>query len=139
MVEGVGLMEYLLGLITGMEKKNYYVSLWDNPECRQRVLSGIDTLKALQEQSRFDVQVLIRPLLMNYETYAFSHSHAWAKENAMQQGGKVLDLLPVYSPRRYRDLQVTAEDNVRPNGEGHRLAAQAYIDWSRQSSTLSSQ
>jgi lysophospholipase L1-like esterase len=134
-----GRMEYLQGVITGKEEKNYYVSLWDNPECHRRVLSGFDALKALQEQFRFDVHVLIWPLLMNYERYSFSYVHAWVKENAAQRGFKVLDLLPVYSSRRYRDLQVTAEDNVHPNGEGHRLTAQAYVDWSHQSSTLSSQ
>lgn len=134
-----GRMEYLQGMITGKEEKNYYVSLWDNPECHRRVLSGFDALKALQEHSRFDVHVLIWPLLMNYELYGFSHVHAWVKENAAQRGFKVLDLLPVYSSRRYRDLQVTAEDNAHPNGEGHRLSAQAYVDWSRQSSTLSKQ
>lgn len=133
-----GRMEYLQGVITGKEEKNYYVSLWDSPECHRRVLAGFDALKALQEHSRFDVHVLIWPLLMNYERYGFSPVHVWVKENAVQRGFKVLDLLPVYSSRRYRDLQVTAEDNVHPNGEGHRLSAQAYVDWIRQSTTLSS-
>ena len=130
-------MEYLQGVITGKEERNYFVSLWDNPECHRRVLSGFDALKALQEHSHFDVHVLIWPLLMNYELYGFSHVHAWVKENAVQRGFKVLDLLPVYSSRRYRDLQVTAEDNIHPNGVGHRLSAQAYVDWSRQSSMSS--
>jgi len=133
-----GRMEYLQGLITGKEEKNYYVSLWDDPECHRRVLSGFDALKAVQERFRFDVHVLIWPLLMNYERYSFSHVHAWVKENADQRGFKVLDLLPLYSSRQYRDLQVTAEDNVHPNGEGHRLSAKAYVDWSRQLPTLRS-
>lgn len=131
-----GRLEYLQGVITGKEEKNYYVSLWDNPECHRRVLSGFDALKALQERSHFDVHVLIWPLLVNYESYGFSHVHAWVRENATQRGFKVLDLLPLYSSKRYRDLQVTAEDNVHPNGEGHRLSARAYVDWIRQSSTL---
>ena len=62
-----GRMEYLQGMITGKEEKNYYVSLWDNPECHRRVLSGFDALKALQEHSRIDVHVLIWPLLVDYK------------------------------------------------------------------------
>lgn len=134
-----GRMEYIRGVITGKEERNYYVSLWGNPECHRRVLSGFDALKALQEHSSFDVHVLIWPLLMNYDLYGFSQVHAWVKENAVQRGFKVLDLLPVYSSRWYRDLQIMAEDNVHPNADGHRLSAQAYVDWIRQSYTLSSQ
>ena len=65
-------------------------------------------------------------------------SHEWVTQMAEQRGFKVLDLLPAYSSKWYRDLQVTAEDNVHPNGEGHRLSARAYVDWSRQFFTLRS-
>jgi lysophospholipase L1-like esterase len=133
-----GRVEQLAGLITGKEEKNYYVWLWDTPECHKRILSGFDTLQKLQQQHRFAVHILIWPLLVDYKHYEFSLIHEWVTQMAEQRGFKVLDLLPVYSSKRYRDLQVTAEDNIHPSGEGHRLSAQAYVDWSRQLSTLRS-
>jgi len=133
-----GRVEYLLGLITGKEEKSYYTALWHSPECRRRILAGFDSLQKLQLQHGFVVQVLLWPLLINYERYEFSFIHVWVTQMAQQRGFEVLDLLPVYSSKWYRDLQVTAEDNIHPNGVGHRIAAQAYVDWSRQSSTLSS-
>ena len=130
-----GRVEYLMGLLTGKEEKNYYSALWDKPECHKRVTDGFDTLQKLQQQRQFDVHLLIWPLLLGYDRYEFNHVHKWVAQVAQQRGFQILDLLPVYSTRRYRDLQVTAEDNVHPNGEGHRLSAQAYFDWSRQSSS----
>jgi lysophospholipase L1-like esterase len=134
-----GRVEHLLGLISGKGEKNYYTALWDNPQCRKRILPAFDSLQRLQQQHGFAVHVLIWPLLLNYEHYEFTFIHEWVTQMAEQRGFKVLDLLPVYSPKWYRDLQITAEDNIHPNGVGHRLSAQAYVDWSRQSSTLSSQ
>lgn len=134
-----GKVEHLLGLISGREEQNYYAALWDNPECRKRILSGFDSLQRLQLQHGFAVHVVLWPLLVNYEHYEFSFIHEWVTQMAEQRGFKVLDLLPAYSSKWYRDLQVTAEDNVHPNDKGHRLSAQAYVDWGRQSSTWSSQ
>jgi hypothetical protein len=133
-----GRMEYLQGVITSKEEKNYYLSLWDNPECHKRILAGFESLQILQQQHGFGVHVLLWPLLINYEHYEFSFIHEWVTQMAEQKGFKVLDLLPAYSSKWYRDLQVTAEDNVHPNGEGHRLSARAYVDWSRQFFTLRS-
>ena len=55
--------------------------------------------------------------------------HRLVMELAEQKGFEVFDLLPIYSCLSYRDLQVTAEDNIHPNAKGHRLSAQAYVDW----------
>jgi lysophospholipase L1-like esterase len=133
-----GRMEYLQGVITGKEEKNYYLSLWDNPECHKRILAGFESLQILQRQHGFGVHVLLWPLLINYEHYEFSFIHEWVTQMAEEKGFKVLDLLPAYSSKWYRDLQVTAEDNVHLYGEGHRLSARTYVDWSRQVFTLRS-
>ena len=125
-----GRVEHLLGLVMGKEEKNYYAALWDNPECRKRVSSGFDTLQKLQQQHRFAVHILLWPLLVDYKHYEFSFIHEWVTQMAEQRGFKVLDLLLVYSSKWYRDLQVTAEDNVHPNGDGHKLAAKSYVEWS---------
>lgn len=133
-----GRVEHLLGLVTGKEEKNYYAALWDNTECRKRVSSGFDTLQKIQQQHRFAVHILLWPMLVDYKHYEFSSIHQLVTQMAEQRGFKVLDLFSVYSSKWYRDLQVTAEDNVHPNEEGHRLSAQTYVQWSRLSSTLSS-
>lgn len=92
-----GRAEHLLGLISGKEEKNYYTALWDNPQCRKRILAGFDALQRLQQQHGFEVQVLIWPLLLNYEHYEFLLIHEWVTQIAEQRRFKVLDLLPVYS------------------------------------------
>ena len=123
-------------MISGKEEKNYYTALWNNPECHKRILAGFGLLQRLQQQHGFTVHLLIWPLLVKFEDYEFSFIHKWVTQMAEQRGFKVLDLLPTYTVRSYRDLQVTAEDNVHPNGEGHRLSAKAYVDWSCQHSLL---
>ncbi|MDI3467571.1 MAG: hypothetical protein OJF50_006392 [Nitrospira sp.] len=124
-------IEYIKGWATGQEEANYHTALWQNPECRKRVVAGFDHLRSLQQKYSFKVHVVVWPLLMDYERYEFSEIHSWLMEMARQRGFQFLDLRPTYATKSYRELQVTAEDNVHPNGEGHRLAAQAYIDWSR--------
>jgi lysophospholipase L1-like esterase len=124
-------IEYIKGLVTGKEETNFYTALWQNPECRKRVVSGLDHLRSLQQKYGFMVHVVLWPLLMDYERYEFSDIHSSIMEMANQEGFHFLDLRPTYATKPYRELQVTAEDNVHPNGEGHRLAAQAYVDWSR--------
>lgn len=122
-------VEYIIGIVTGKEEKGYYAALWGNPGCRNRVADGFNALQKLQQQYRFSVHILIWPLLINYDRYEFSHVHEWVKGIAEERGFKALDLQPVFASRWYRDLQVTAEDNVHPNGVGHQLTAQTYVDW----------
>ncbi len=124
-------VEYIKGWVTGKEETNYYTTLWQNPECRKRVVAGFDHLRSLQQEYGFMVHVVVWPLIMDYERYEFSRIHLWLTESAEQRGFQLLDLRSAYASKPYRRLQVTAEDNVHPNGEGHRLAAQAYVDWSR--------
>lgn len=124
-------IEYIKGRVTGKEETNYYTALWQNPECRKRVVAGFDHLRSLQQEYGFAVHVVVWPLVMDFERYEFSDIHSSIMEMANQRGFQFLDLRPTYGTKPYRELQVTAEDNVHPNGEGHRLAAQAYVDWSR--------
>jgi lysophospholipase L1-like esterase len=124
-------IEYIKGRVSGSEETNYYTDLWQSPECRKRVVAGFDHLRSLVQKYNFTVHVVIWPLLMEYGRYEFSGIHSWIMEMAEQRGFQFLDLRSTYASKPYRELQVTAEDNVHPNGEGHRLAAQAYVDWSR--------
>lgn len=124
-------IEYIKGRVTGKEEADYHTALWKNPECRKRVVAGFDHLRSLQQKYGFAVHVVVWPLLVDYERYEFSGIHSWIMEMAEQRGFHLLDLRSTYASKSYRELQVTAEDNVHLNGEGHRLAAQAYVDWSR--------
>lgn len=124
-------IEYIKGRVTDKEETSYHTALWQNPECRKRVVAGFDRLRSLQQKYGFTVHVVLWPLLMDYERYEFSDIHSSIMEMAGQRGFQSLDLRSTYATKPYRELQVTAEDNVHPNGEGHRLAAQAYVAWSR--------
>jgi lysophospholipase L1-like esterase len=131
-------IEYMKGRMTGKEEKNYYAALWESPECRKRIASGFDHLHSLQKEYGFTVHVLLWPLVVDYAHYEFGNIHSWVMDLAKERGFYVLDLKSVYASKPYRELQVTAEDNVHPNGEGHRIAARAYVDWSRPLFTLHS-
>lgn len=124
-------LEHLIGTITGKGESNYYLNLWSQEFCFRRIAEGFDKLKDLQEGKSFEVHLIIWPLLVDYKPYAFAHIHEQVKHEAEMRGFNVLDLLDAFARLSYRNLQVTAEDNVHPNGEGHRLASEAYAAWNR--------
>jgi lysophospholipase L1-like esterase len=132
-------IEHLVGMITGKGESNYYFNLWSQDYCYQRMAEGFDKLKDLQARKSFEVHVIIWPLLVDYKPYAFAHIHERVRHEAEKRGFKVLDLLDAFKPLSYRNLQVTAEDNVHPNGEGHRLAAERYAAWSREQASFTRQ
>lgn len=121
-------VEHLVGMITGRGESNYYLNLWNQDHCYQRVSAGFDKLQELRLAKSFEVHLIIWPLLVDFRTYAFAQIHERVRHEAEQRGFRVLDLVDTYSAMSYRKLQVTAEDNVHPNGTGHRLAVEAYVD-----------
>lgn len=124
-------VEHLVGMITGKGESNYYRNLWSQDYCYQRMTEGFDKLKELQARNPFEVHVIIWPLLVDYNPYAFAPIHERVKHEAETRGFKVFDLVETFASLSYRKLQVTAEDNVHPNGLGHRAAAEAYLEWMR--------
>jgi lysophospholipase L1-like esterase len=124
-------VEHLVGMATGKGESNYYRNLWSQEYCYQRLNDGFDKLKDLRMRSSFEVHVIIWPLLVDYKPYAFAHIHERVKREAETRGFKVLDLVDTFAALSYRKLQVTAEDNVHPNGQGHRAAAEVYLEWKR--------
>jgi lysophospholipase L1-like esterase len=122
-------VEHLVGMATGKGESNYYRSLWSQEYCYQRVTEGFDRLKDLHAKNAFEIHVIIWPLLVDYKPYAFAHIHERVKREAETRGFKVLDLVDTFAALSYRKLQVTAEDNVHPNGVGHRIAAETYLEW----------
>lgn len=124
-------VEHLVGMITGKGESNYYRNLWSQDYCYQRMTEGFDKLKELQARNPFEVHVIIWPLLVDYKPYAFAQIHEQVKHEAEARGFKVFDLVDTFASLSYRNLQVTAEDNVHPNGKGHRLAAETYVSWIR--------
>ena len=129
-------MENLIGKALGREEVNYFVSLWDNPENRLKVLAGLDKLERLKRDSNFRVVVMIWPLIMDFDKYEFTAIHSWILSETEKRGFFAIDLLPYFSKLHFRDLQVTAEDNVHPNASGHHIAADAFIEWFRRESIL---
>ena len=122
-------IEHLVGMATGKGESNYYRHLWSQDYCYQRMTEGFDRLKDLRAKHSFDVHLIIWPLLVDYKPYAFAPIHERVKREAETRGFKVFDLVETFASLSYRKLQVTAEDNVHPNGLGHRQAAESYVSW----------
>ena len=120
-------LENAKGRLLGVEETDYFTNLWSNEENRAKVVSGFDKLGLLARQNRFDVAVIIWPLLTDYKHYKFQHVHEWVKEQAEKRGFSTLDLLSNFSRIPYRELQVNAADNVHPNALGHKLAVDAFL------------
>jgi lysophospholipase L1-like esterase len=115
------------------EHANYYSRLWSSDENRQKASRGFDQLRALADRNGFEVIVLIWPLMTNFDEYVFAEIHSWVAQQARQRDFATLDLLDSYRGIPYRELQTTSEDSVHPNGRGHRIAMEAFVDWYRQS------
>ena len=122
-------IENLIGRITGKEESNYFVKLWGNPDNRRQITTAFDELQFLQAEQQFEMVVIIWPLIVDYTKYALEPTHRWIKHEVEARGFATIDLLQSFSTMPYRDLQVTAEDNVHPNALGHKLAAQAFLNW----------
>ena len=122
-------IENVKGRLMGKAHTDYYAKLWASDENRRKVTSGFDGLAALHRQNSFDVVVIIWPLITDYRHYKFSSIHQWVKGEVEKRGFSTIDLLPTFSALSYRELQVTAEDNVHPNALGHKLAAMTFLDW----------
>jgi lysophospholipase L1-like esterase len=126
-----GSVENLKGRLLGVEDSDYYSRLWGKPENRRKITAGFHKLAELQRKGRFEVLVLIWPLLTEFKHYRFELIHQWVTDEAINAGLKVFDLLPEFTKLSYRELQVTAEDNVHPNALGHEVGAKAFNTWYR--------
>jgi len=124
-------VENLKGRLIGKQNVDYFVRIWNKDENRRRVRNGFDKLQAMKDKYNFGVLVIIWPLVTNYKHYKFEYIHKWVKEEAEARGFSTIDLLPRFSRTSYRDLQVTAEDNIHPNALGHKKGAEAFLSWYR--------
>ena len=124
-------VENLLGRLTGKQETNYYLSLWQKEENRQKITDSFSKLNHLSKLHSFRTLLVIWPLLTDYSNYQFTAIHQWVTSKARENGFDVLDLQGKFSRMSFRDLQVTAEDNVHPNALGHRVAAEAVYNFLR--------
>ena len=113
--------------LMGQEETDYFTSLWNKAENRAKVVSSFDKLSDLARRHHFEVVVVIWPLVTDYARYAFTPVHGWVKEQAEKHGFVTVDLLPAFSRIPYRNLQLSAEDNVHPNSLGHQLAVDTLL------------
>jgi lysophospholipase L1-like esterase len=122
----------LLGRLVGSRgEPDYYERIWASESNRRKVTDGFSRLAALQREGRFEVLVVVWPLLMDYRAYRFASVHDWVTREAAAAGFASIDLLPRFSSVPYRDLQVSAEDTVHPNALGHKLGAETVLAWHR--------
>jgi len=122
-------LENLKGRLWGEETTDYFTTIWKNEQNRQKVRTGFDKLQELQQKEFFKVIVTIWPIISDYNNYKFESIHEWVRHEAESRGFEALDLLDQFSRFSYRELQVTAEDNIHPNGLGHRIGAEAFLAW----------
>lgn len=123
--------EDLKGRILGLEQTDYFSRIWAEQTNRAKVRAGFDQLAVLQEEHRFDLLVIVWPLISDYQRYRFGPVHEWVRREAEKRGFATLDLLPGFSRLSYRKLQITSEDNVHPNTLGHSIAAESFLRWYR--------
>jgi len=124
-------LENLVGRLSGKEESNYFVSLWEKTENRQKIIEGFIKLQVLQHEKSFQVLVIIWPLLTDFRHYNFESIHQWVRKEAETRGFSTIDLLESFSKFSYGDLQVTAEDSIHPNELGHKMAVDAFLAWHR--------
>lgn|SRR5262249_18021740 len=106
---------------------DYFTNLWSKADNRSKVVTAFDELERLAANNRFDVVVIIWPVLTDYKHYRFQHVHEWVKDQVEKRRFSTIDLLGTFSRLPYRDLQVAAEDNIHPNALGHKLAVDAFL------------
>jgi len=119
----------LWGRLIGEERHDYYGELWASQANRAKISTAFQRLDMLSHEHKFRVAVLIWPLVIDYGDYKFHEVHQWIAEQSASHRFASLDLLPVFSPHSFRSLQVTSEDYVHPNADGHRLAAAEFVKW----------
>jgi lysophospholipase L1-like esterase len=122
-------VENIKGRLLGQEDTDYFTKVWQSASNRRKIVEGFERLGRLQQRHGFKTVVLIWPILMPYDQYRFKSIHQWVGEEGQRNGFTVIDLLPEFSKHYYRDLQLTAEDNVHPNAGGHAIGAEAFLSW----------
>ncbi|MCW5799581.1 MAG: SGNH/GDSL hydrolase family protein [Nitrospira sp.] len=122
-------LENAIGLILGKEETGYIESIWEKPENRRKVTDAFDQLQRLSKESGFPVLIVIWPVLSEFGHYKFQSVHQWIQNVSEKRGFQTLDLLPHFAPNSYRDLQVTAEDNIHPNDRGRKIGVNAVLKW----------
>lgn len=124
-------IEHVIGMMSGKEETDYFENLWGKTENRKKITDGFDRLQKMSKESSVPVLVIIWPILTEFSHYKFEPIHQWTRAEAEKRGIRTLDLLPDFARTSYRKLQVTAEDNIHPNALGHKIGADAFLEWMR--------
>lgn len=124
-------IEHVIGMMSGKEETDYFENLWEKSENRKKITDGFDRLQGMSKELSVPVLVIIWPILTEFSHYKFEPIHQWTRAEAEKRGIQTLDLLSDFAKTPYRELQVTAEDNIHPNALGHKIGADAFLDWVR--------
>lgn len=104
----------------------WYRSLY-RPEAAgwQATRRALAEFAALCRKNNVPLVVVLFPILYRLDAgHPFSDLHALVRQEVEAQGGRVLDLLPVFLGRRAEDLWVHPTDQ-HPNEKAHRIAAES--------------
>jgi lysophospholipase L1-like esterase len=112
------------------ENDQYLSRLWEDPENRKKVSDGFERLAFLRDSGGFDVLVMIWPVLVDFDDYAFDTIHAWVVEQARARGFEHVDLRPELARTgASSSFMLTRDDAFHPNAMGHEVAAEAFTSW----------
>ncbi len=120
-------VENLVERMKGTDEGDYFQKLWANRANKRKVEDAFQRLAELADENGFTVYVLVWPLIVAFEEYAYGDIHDWVGETARRHGFLVIDLLEDFRPFEYRSLQVNAADFVHPNGRGHEISAARFL------------
>lgn len=115
-------MEWIQKYTSGNDNHVVHLAWYASRGRIGKVDHAFDKLKALSNEYRFKVTVLIIP-------YVSSHveAHDWAYEiirhEAEQRGFSVVEVLDRFLEQEISSLQISQTDVIHPNAVGHRLIA----------------
>ena len=100
------------------------------PETWDTVVEGLARIASACTAAGVPAGLVLFPVIPGgqWATYRFTAIHAQVAAEAGRQGFPTLDLLPVWAARPPEALRVSLQDS-HPNALGHRITAQAVLEW----------
>jgi hypothetical protein len=100
----------------------------ENWQLVEREMSG---LAALGNDANDDIRILVAvfPVYLGSDAYPLSALHGKVIAEAERHGMETIDLAPVFSVERFRELDRLFNDPFHPTALGHLVAAYALLEW----------
>jgi lysophospholipase L1-like esterase len=100
------------------------------PQTWGTVVEGLARIASACAGAGVPAGLIVFPVIPGgqWATYRFTSIHAQVAAEAGRQGFPTLDLLPVWAAWPPEQLRVSLQDS-HPNAQGHRITAQAVLEW----------